>query len=157
MATTTLSISYGTRTEYGTDTNLNTLLSLNAKAVGGVTNSSTKVVGFKIDATLRLATTGVTSTGSLTFYLVESADGGTTYTDGINVTSTGDQSASLKAARAIFVAPANANSQVINVVFDLPAPTAPKDHSIVLLNGSGATLLSTGNNMFYTPITYTYA
>ncbi len=37
MATTTVSINYGTRTEYGTDTNLNSLASNTAKPIGGVT------------------------------------------------------------------------------------------------------------------------
>ncbi len=157
MATTTLSISYGSRTEFGTDTNITSMASNVAKAMGAVSNSSTKVAGFKIDATIKLATTGVTSTGFITLFLVESADGGTTYTDGINVTSTGDQAASLKAARTVLVAPANANSQIINVTFDLPCAQAPKDFSIVLLNNSGATLLSSGQSMFYTPITYTTA
>jgi hypothetical protein len=154
---TTVSINYGTRTEYGTDTNVNSLASAAAKAIGGVSNSSTKCVGFKIDATIKLATTGVTSSGILYFYLVESADGGTTYTDGINVTSTGDQASSLKNATVVFIAQANANSQVINVVFDLLEQYAAKDHSLVVLNSSGATISSAGNSVYYTPITYTQA
>ncbi len=157
MATTTISISYGTRTEYGTDTNVNSLAANVAKPIGGVSNSSTKVVGFKIDATIKLATTGVTSTGILTFYFVESADGGTTYTDGINVTTTADIATSLKNATVVAIATANANSQIVNIVFDLPKQFAPKDHSLVILNGSAATILSTGNSIFYTPITYTQA
>ncbi len=152
MATTTVAISYGTRTEYGTDANLNSLASNTAKAIGGVSNSSTKAVGFKIDATIKLATTAVTSTGILTFYLVESADGGTTYTDGINVTTTG--TVTVVNAPVMLVVTANTNAQTINVVFDLPKQFSPKDHSIVVLNGTGASLLSTGNAIFYTPITY---
>lgn len=157
MATTTVSISYGTRTEYGSDANLNSTTSNQAKPVGGVSNSSSKVVGYKIDATIKLATTGVTTTGTLTFYLLESADGGTTYTDGINITSNADVASSIRNSPAIFVAVANVNSQIVNVVFDLPKQFAPKDHSVVVLNGTGASLSTAGNTMFYTPITYTQA
>lgn len=157
MPTTTVSISYGSRTEYPTDTNLNNLASNNAKPIGGANNNTTKAVGYKLDVTIKLATTGVTSSGIITIYLVESADGGTTYTDGITITTTGDIASSLKNSEVIKTLSANANSQVINVTFDLPRQFAPKDHSLVILNGTGASFSTTGNNAFYTPITYTQA
>ncbi len=151
---TTIQPAYGTRTEFGQDSAVNSLASGQAACVGAVDNSSTKADAFKIDLTLKLATTGVTSTGSIVVYMVESADG-TNYTDGINVTSTGNQASSIKNAPVVRVLNATANSQVIQVVFDLPAAHAPKNFSLVVSNGSGAAMLSSGNTAYYTPITYT--
>lgn len=152
----TVNIAYGTRTEFASDTNLNSLTSGQLKAVGAVDNSTAKNDGFKIDATIKLATTGVTSTGVLTFYLAESADG-STYTDGLNVSTTADQTSTIKNTPVVQIAQANANSQTVQVVFDLPKQFAPKYFTILVANGSGATLSSSGNTVYYTPITYTVA
>lgn len=154
----TVAISYGTRTEFPNDTNLNSIASNTIRAIGGVTNTSTSQLadGFKIDATVKLATTGVTTTGTLTFYLVESTDG-TNYTDGVNITTTSDQSSSVKNAPVVYVAQANANSQIVQVVFDLPKQFAPKFFSLLVSNGSGASLSSTGHNISYSAIQYNVA
>ena len=152
---TTIQPAYGTRTQFSQDTALNSLASAGAVCVGAVDNGTTKADGHKLDLTLKLATTGVTSTGTVVVYLHESTDGGTTYADGINVTSTGNQASSVKNAPVVRVLAANANSQTINVAFDLPAIHAPKNFAIVVSNGSGATLSSTGHSVYYTPITYT--
>ena len=154
----TVSIAYGTRTEFGNDGNLNSITNTTAVVIGPCDNSSTLAGGFKIDATIKLASTGTTSTGSVTFYLIESCDGGTTYTDNItNVTTSSNQSASIKNAKVVFVATANANSQVVNVEFDLPVIAAPKKFSLIISNGSGATLSASGHSVYYTPINYTVA
>lgn len=151
----TLSISYGTRTEYATDTNLNSMASNVAKAMGAVSNTATSggFVGYKLDGTIYLATTGVTSTGTISIYMVESADG-TNYVDGINVTATTDQSSSIKSATILGTAPANANSQIVRIVFDLPRQFSPKYHSLLVSNGTAATFSSASNSFYYTPISY---
>ncbi len=153
----TVNIAYGTRTEFASDTNLNSLTSGQCKMLGVVANSATLADGFKIDATIVLATTGVTSTGTLTFYLVESADG-TNYTDGVSTSTTADQTVSIKNAPVVQYVQANSSSQgTVRVVFDLPKQFAPKYFGILVSNGSGATLSSSGNSVYYTPITYTVA
>lgn len=156
----TIALNYGTRTAYPNVANLNTGASNGAWTVGNVNNTAAPAgltapaTGFKVDATIKLATTGVTSTGVVVFYLVESADGGTTYTDGLNPSTTANQSSSVRNARVVFIAVASANSQVINVTFDLPTIAAPKDHTIMVSNGSGAALLSSGNTLSYIAINY---
>lgn len=152
----TQNIAYGTRTEFPNDANINSLPTGQCKAIGGVTNTSTLADGFKIDIAIYLATTGVTSTGSLTFYLAESADG-TTYNDGVNITTTGDQTSSIKNCPVVKTLAANANSQVVRVSWDLPGEYAPKYFSLLLSNGTGATISSTSNSAYYTPISYTVA
>lgn len=153
---TTIQPSYGTRTQFSQDTtSLASLASGQAVCVGAVDNSTTKAVAHKIDMTIKLATTGVTSNGSLAVYLVESTDGGTTYTDNINVTSTGNQASTIKNAPMVRSINANANSQIVQVAFDLPIVHAPKNFAIVVSNGSGAALSSSGHSVYYTPITYT--
>lgn len=151
----TVNIAYGTRTEFASDTNLNSLSSNQCKMLGVVANSALLADGFKIDATIVLASTGVTSTGTLTFYLVESADG-TNYTDGVSTSTTADQTASIKNAPVVQYVQANA-SYTVRVVFDVPKQFAPKYFGLLLSNGSGATLSSTGHSVYYTPITYTVA
>lgn len=151
----TQSILYGTRTEFPNDTNLNSLASNSTVPIGGVTNTSTLAVGFKIDCSIYLASTGVTSTGTLTVYLIESVDG-TNYTDGINnITSNTNQSSNIKNAPVVQYLQANANSQVVRVVFDLPKQFAPKYFSLLVNNGTGAALSSASNNVYYSDINYT--
>jgi hypothetical protein len=156
----TISTNYGTRTAYPSVSNLASLASTNAVCVGNVNNSSSvgglsaTAVGFKVDVKIVLAASGVSATGTLTFYLVESTDAGTTYSDGISPSSGSNQAASLKNARLLFVATANANSQAVNASFELPGQLAPKDHSILVLNGSGAALAASGHAVDYTPVNF---
>lgn len=155
----TIAVNYGTRTAYPSASNVNSGASAGAWTVGNVNNTaspaglSALATGFKIDATIKLATTGVTSTGTVVFYLVESADGGTTYTDGLSPTSTASQSASLKNARIVAVALASANSQIVNVSFELSG-IPPKDHTILVSNGSGAAFSASGHQISYVAVNY---
>ena len=153
-------ISYGTRAAYPNVTTLNSQGSAVARTIGAISATtgitSANPVGFKIDATIKLATTGVTSTGTLAFYLVESADG-STYSDSLNAATTTDQAGSIKNSRLVYVAAANANSQVVQAVFDLPSIFTPLNHTLLIQNGSGAALSSAGNSISYTPIIYTVA
>lgn len=156
----TVAINYGTRTAYPNASNVNSGASGGAFAVGNVNNTaspaglSAPATGFKVDATIKLATTGVTSTGVVVFYLVESADGGTTYTDGLSATSTASQAASVRNARVAYVALASANSQVINANFEIPGVNPPRDHTILVSNGSGAALSSSGHSINFTAVNY---
>lgn len=156
----TVSPNYGTRTAYPSVSNLASLASTSAVAVGNVTNStapaglSATADGFKVDAKVVLAASGVSATGTLSFYVIESTDGGTTYSDGISPSSGSNQAASIKNARLAFVAVANAVSQTVAVTFDLPGINPPKDHSILVLNGSGAALAASGHALDYTAIGY---
>lgn len=155
-----VTIAYGTRAAYSAVSNLNSQASAAARTIGAVDATATTPAnpdGFKIDYTIRAATTGVTSTGTVTFYLVESADGGTTYTDNLNVATTTDQAALVKNAKIIQVVRLDANSATAQDTFDLPRQFTPKNHTILVLNGSGAALLSSGNSISYTPITYSVA
>jgi len=153
-----VTLGYGTRTAYPNTTCINSVASNAACTIGGVDSTATSPanpVGFKVDIVVKLASTGVTSTGVLTVYLIESADGGTTWSDGLATSSTSIASTAIKGATPILVTPANANSQTVQVVFDMPSTFTPKNHTLLLLNGSGAALSGTGHSVSYTPITYT--
>lgn len=152
----TVNVVYGTRTEFANDSNLNSLASSNAKQIGVIDNHTALNCGFKIDAHVKLATTGVTSTGTLTFYACESTDG-STYVDGINTTATTDQTSSIKNAPVVKTAQANANSQVVDVAFDYPGPCPPRYVCLLVSNGSGATVSSSGHSAYYTPFNWTIA
>lgn len=155
-----VSIGWGTRAAYSAVTNLNSQGSAAARTIGPVDGTATtpaNPVGFKIDYTIKAATTGVTSTGTVTFYLIESADGGTTYTDNMNANTTTDQASSIKNAVAIRQIKLDANSATAQGVFDLPGQFTPKNHTLLLLNSSGAALLSSGQSVSYTPMYYTVA
>lgn len=154
----TLSINYGTRTEYAVDTNLNSLAANAVKTVGAVANTATSggFIGYKVDLTVYLASTGVTSNGTVQVYMCESADG-TNYTDRINTTATTDQASTIKNAVVIASPAANANSQIVSICLDLPRQFSPKYHSILVGNSTGAAFSSTSNSAYYTPISYTVA
>lgn len=150
---------YGTRTEYPNDSNLNSLANGQAKPIGAVDNASlspTPAMGFKVDATIVLGSSGVSSTGTIPIYLLESADG-TNYTDGITVTSSSDQTSNIKNAVIVASPNANANSQTVRIVFDLPRLFAPKKHSLLFSNSTGAAFASSGHSVYYTPINFTQA
>jgi hypothetical protein len=152
----TVNVVYGTRTEFANDSNLNSLSSGQAKQIGVIDNHTALNCGFKIEAYAKLATTGVTSTGTLTFYACESSDG-SSYVDGINTTATTDQTSSIKNAPVVKTAQANANSQVVDVMFDFPSQCPPRYVSILVSNGSGATLSSSAHSAYFTPYNWTVA
>ena len=154
----TVSTAWGTRAAYPNVTNLNSQPSAASRTIGAVDATATtpaNPVGFKVDYTFKTATTGVTTTGTISVYLLESADGGTTYTDGMNAATTTDQTSSIKNATAIKTIQANANSQTCTDTFDLPRNFCPKNHTLLIQNGTGAALLSSGNTLSVTPINFT--
>jgi hypothetical protein len=155
MPTTTTN--YGTRTEFADDSNLNSLAASAACGLGPVDNSSAGLAGadaFLVDFSITLAASGVSSTGILTFYLIQSAQSTTTgFTDGISPTGT-SVAGSIKNAKPVAIYNAIANSQVVEDTFRLPVPDPSKYWSLVASNGSGAALAGSGNSVFFTPITY---
>lgn len=161
MATQT--INYGTETNFGTLSNLHSLANNAAKPLGAVDNSSTKALNYRIWLQFTLNSSGVSATGTVEIYLIESTDGGTDYTDGISPTTTSDIASSLKNAKLMAVLNANANSQVVRYAFDVLGDwrgcmrDCPKHFSIVVVNKSGATLASSGGEATYTAIKYDFA
>lgn len=153
----TQSILYGTRTEFGSDANLNSLATGASKPLGAVSNSSALAIGYKIDVVITLGSSGVSAAGSINFFLAESYDGGTNYTDGISPTSSSDVTASMKNVVQVGFANANAVNQVVRFGFDLPRQLAPKNFTIIAQNNTGAAFTSTANVAYYTPINYTVA
>lgn len=149
----TVSQAYGSQTAFVASSNLSAMPSNVVRAMGSVANTATLAVGYKIDTVINLCTTGVTSTGFVSFYLVESNDGGTTYTDGVNVTT----SATLTNARLVYTAVASANSQILRLNFDLPSQIAPRVWSLCVSNGSGATFSNAAYAVNYTPTNVTVA
>lgn len=154
----TLAPSYGSRTEFGSDANLNGLTNGQAKPLGKVDNSTTPADAFKVDLTIALNSVGVSSSGTVTVYLIEAAlDTTTTYTDQINPAGSTDVTSLLKNARPIRTYAANAVSQVVQDTFTLPVLEPPKYWSLVVANGSGAALAASGNSAYFTPINYSIA
>ncbi len=151
-----ISLSYGTRTEFGSDANLASLGSTVACAVGAVDNHSAGNVGYLVDFTIVGASSGVSATGTVVFYLIQAPNNSGspgTYTDGISPTGSSVAS-SLKNARVVYVANLTANSQTINDCFRLPVADPGAFWSLVVLNSSGAALASSGSSMYYEPYTY---
>jgi hypothetical protein len=148
---------FGTQTAFGSVANLNSLTSAAACAIGAVDTSATGALAFEIDFSITLAASAVSSTGVLTFYLIQSMTSTSSgFSDGISPTGTSVAS-SIKNATIIRTYNANANSQVVADTFYLPVPAPAKYWSLVVSNGSGATLASSGHSFNYTPITETIA
>jgi hypothetical protein len=147
---------YGSRTEFTSDSNLNSLANGTAKPLGVVDSTATNAVGYKVEIEAALASTGVSATGTITVYLIEAATNTTTtFTDGIN--PAGTSAVTVVNARPIRVLNANMASTTVYDTFDLPVVNAPKYWSLVISNGSGAAFASSGNGVWYTPVTYTTA
>lgn len=116
-----------------------TLASLadNATAVSSaINNSSTKFINLDIQLRYR-TTTGTSSLGAVTIFLVRSVDGGTTYDD------------SPTNADAIGVFAANTDSTTFTVSTDTAlSGQLPDFFKIAVKNSSGAAFDSTGSNFF---------
>src|SRR4051812_2533867 len=118
---------YGSRTQLTLYTNLASLANNAAKVIGFIDNSSNLGDDLEIDFQATLNSAGVSATGSIELWLLKSPDNTAgSYTDGIDVTSTSDISASLKGALLVKTCIANATSQVVKERFTLPLAVAPK-------------------------------
>jgi hypothetical protein len=160
MATQT--ISYGTEAAFSSASNINSLASAAAKPLGAVDNSSALAVNYRCYLKVTLNSTGVSSTGTLSIYLLESTDN-SNWSDGISPSGSSDIASSVKNAKLLAVLTANANNQVIYYDFDILGDLqgvmrdCPKYFSLVLLNSTGAALNGSGNAITNTPIKYTVA
>jgi hypothetical protein len=148
----TIQPSYGTRSAFPNMSNLNSLAAGAVVGLGAVDNTTTLADNYKIDTNIVLASAGVSATGTLVYYLIESGDG-ISYTDNLNPGGTG--LVAPKNGKVVRVLNANSNSQVVIDTFDLPVITCPKKFGIIVANSSGAALPVSGNAVSFTPITYT--
>ena len=147
-----------------TATNLNSLANNAAKPLPAVDNSSTKAVDYKVYFEATLGASGVSATGTLEIYLIESTEGvAPDYTDGIDPAGTSDIASSIKNATLMRVLNANANGQVVRCVFDLTGDlrgtnrVCPKYWALVVLNKSGAALHASAHEVTQTAIKYDLA
>lgn len=152
----TRTANYGTKAAFGSASNLDALASAAAKPLGEVDNgTTTKADDYSFFLKMALAASGVSATGTINIYLLESQVTGADQTDGISMTATGDQAANIKTARLIATLPANANSQIVrwNARLLDYVSFVPKFWSLLVENKSGAALLGASNNdASYTPL-----
>lgn len=151
-------IVFGTQTAFATVSNLNSLAAAAAKPLGKVDFSAVLALNAKVNLEIALASSGVSSAGTLSVYLIESMDDAD-YTDGIDLTGTSDIAASIKNARLLAVLVANANSQVVKACLDVvgagfpPIRVLPKYWGLVVLNNTGNTLAASGHDCDYSAVT----
>ena len=145
------------RTALGSVANLSSLATGTAAGIGAIDNSGSGCAGadgFLIDLSVALAASGVSSTGTLVIYLIQSQQSTTTgFTDGISPTGT-SVAGSIKNAIPIKTYQANTNGQVIQDTFRLPVPDPAEYSGIVVANNSGAALASSGHSVDFTPYVY---
>ena len=153
MATST--ISYGTRTAFGSAANLNSLASGAACALGAIDNTAGND-GFIIDVSIVLGT--VAATGTLTIYLIQSSQSTTTgFADGISPTGASVAGSILNAIPIRTLATPNSSGATVADTFRLPVADPAKYWSLVVLNGTGAALAASGHAVDYTSLTYATA
>jgi len=150
-------LNYGTRTAFGTITNLNSLANDNSKPFTHVDNTTTKAIDFLFWLEIALNSTGVSATGTIEVYLLEGqVSGSGDTTDGIDMSTpaTTDQDANIKNAKLIEVLAANANSQVVRFNGRLRDYVAnvPNFWDLLIRNMSGATTAASGHDAQYVPI-----
>jgi hypothetical protein len=136
--------------------NLNSLANGAAKSLGKIdfnTNDAHEAT-IKIKATL--GASGVSASGILEFYFIGAQEETGDWTDGIDPTSTSDVAASIKNARRLPTAAANANGQVVSVIIDIFAYVGSgySYGAIIVKNSSGAALASSGNDADYQTVVY---
>src|SRR5262245_6940790 len=161
MATSSITITYGTETAMAGAARLNSIASGQTFTLGTIDNSTAGAYNYKYNLNIVLNTTGVSATGTVEVYLLESTDD-TDWTDGIDADATGNQETSRKNARLLGVFTANANSQTLKLIFDLvnqqsmnPVVDPAKFHGLMVKNISGATLAASGHSATYVPMTIT--
>src|SRR5262245_8684255 len=106
MATSSITITYGTETAMAGVARLNFNASGQTYPLGTIANSTAGAYDFKYTLNIVLKPTGVSATGMIEVYLLESTDD-SDWTDGIDADATGNQEASRKNARLLGVFTAN--------------------------------------------------
>jgi hypothetical protein len=156
MATRTLN--YGTRTAFGTITNLNSLAISAAKVFSQIDNSSTLAIDYGFWLEIALNSAGVSATGTVEVYLIEAQlSGSGDTTDGLDISTptTSDIASSLKNAKLLEVLAGNANSQIVRFngrLLDYIA-NVPKFWTLAIKNVTGATFAASGHDAQYLPMT----
>lgn len=156
-------LAYGTRTAFGSVTNINSLANNAAKPLAQVDNAtSVKALDYLLFVQATLASSGVSTTGTIEIYLLEAqASGAGNTTDGIDMATpaTTDQAANIKNAKLLAVLAANASGQVVRWQGRLRDFIAdvPNFFSLLIVNKSGAAIAATGNDAQYVAITETIA
>lgn len=145
-------LNYGTRTAFGTLTNLNSLANNAAKVLQHVDNAtSVKAIDYEFWLEITLAATGVSATGTIEVYALEGqVSGAGDTTDGIDMAtpSTADLAASIKNAKLLEVLAANANNQVVRFMGRLLDYIAnvPNFWGLLIVNKSGAAFAASGHD-----------
>ncbi len=157
----TVLINYGSMTEFSQENNLNSLANSAAKPLGEVDNSVVLAEDYMVFFRVTLNSSGVSSTGSIELYLIEKADAtDDMWTDNIDADGTSDIASSIKNAKQIEIFAANANSQVVTVIFRLGdyIACAPKYWSIIAYNKTGAAFDAddADNKAAYIPLKRTF-
>lgn len=155
-------LNYGTRTAFSAEDNIHGLATSQAKPIGEVDNSATLALDYMVFFRATLASSGVSSTGTIELLLIEKDDSGADkWTDGIDADGTSNIASSIKNAKLLEILAANSNSQEVICHFRLGDYIAhsPKYWSLVVYNKSGATLDAddADSDAYYTPITGTIA
>lgn len=153
----TFIVNYGTRTAFGTLTNMNSLGSAAAKVFSHVDNTSTKATDYHFWLELTLGSSGVSATGTVEVYLLEGqVSGSGDTTDGLDMStpSTSDLAASIKNAKLLAVLAANANNQVVrwNARLGDFISTPPNFWGLLVKNVSGAAFAASGHDAEYVAI-----
>jgi hypothetical protein len=146
----TFKLLYGTRTQFALDSNLASLANNAAKPIGKIDNTTTLAQAYRVDLSITLGT-GVSSTGTVEVYLIESEDD-SSYTDGISPTGTSDVASSIKNAMLIDVLTANVASTVVRKRLVIPVVAPEKYQGVVVYNKSGAAFASSTHSAYYMPI-----
>lgn len=157
---TTATINYGTRTAFGSVSNLNSLANDTSKPFAHVDNAtSIKALDYAFWLEFTLNSTGVSATGTILVYLLESQISGSgDTTDGIDMATpvNSDQDANIKNARLLEVLDANANNQVVRFNGRLGdyIGNVPNFWGLLIRNLSGAAFAASGHDAQYVPIKY---
>jgi hypothetical protein len=136
--------------------NLNSLANGAAKSLGKIDFNSNNAHEATIKIKATLGSSGVSATGVLEFYFIGAQEEFGDWTDGIDPTSTSDVAASIKNARRLPAATANANSQIVNVTLDIFAYVGSgySYGAVVVKNSSGAALAASGHDADYQTVVY---
>jgi len=145
-------MNWGSRTAFGSITNMNSLANDTSEPLGEVNNSTDEWLDFSFFLEIALNTTGVSATGTIEVYLLEGQDtGADETTDGIDMNATTDQDANIRNAKLIAVLAANANSAVIRWGARLSdyIGNCPRYWTLLVRNMSGAAFAASGHEGYY--------
>lgn len=150
-------MSYNGPTQLEQYANLHSLPNGDTKPLGLIDLSSTGPADeCRVQLIIPLASSGVSSTGTIEVYWIETLAAADGYTDGISPTDTTDVESDRKNAPRLAILNANANSQVVNATIDIHRLIGAgwARGSLLIKNKSGATTAGTGADAQYSTATY---